>query len=264
MSPKNVARTYWKCVLALFVTLSVAGNVQYAILIAPEPFTVGAGVATAVAPLALFLVTEGLTLGAGSGVRRATYRVAVTALAAITAAAFAASYIQLHSLLLEFRLPAITAVLAPAIVDAVVAVSSLMILAMRPTATVAAPVAGGQVVAAPPTDPAAEPVAGAVAAARTSAGLHLVAGPGDHNMGGSDHAAAGAAGIPMTSADAHLDRAAELVAAGVVKAPPPTVAAALAGLADGGSHRAVAAATGLHRTSVSRLAAAAEEAVGVG
>lgn len=57
-----------------------------------------------------------------------------------------------------------------------------------------------------------------------------------------------------TSADLHSVTAHELVAAGVVRAEPAAVAAAVAGLAAGDSHRAVALATGLHRTSVARVA----------
>ncbi|ULP48053.1 DUF2637 domain-containing protein [Mycolicibacter virginiensis] len=254
-------RKWFMWVLLGSTAASLAGNIAAATLLphggAALPTAVVIAVAS-VAPLALPVAVHSVPVAAraAGGVRA----VVVVSVAVVSLAAFAMSFDALAQLAHAAGHSGWVGALLPVTLDVLAAASAVALVLDPAVATVAAPVADGHDVAAPPTDPAAEPVTGAVAAARTSAGLHLVAGPGDRDMDGSDQLD----GTPMTSADVHIGRAQELVAAGVVKAPAPTVAAALAGLADGGSLRAVAASTGLHRTSVSRLAAAAEEAVSAG
>nr|WP_046284134.1 DUF2637 domain-containing protein [Mycobacterium sp. UM_NZ2] len=256
------ARTYWKCLLGLLVCASVAGNVGH-IVLANVTSPIPSAIAAAFPPLLLAAVVEGLALTVGASVRTWVYRAGVVCAGAIAGGAFYASYVALRDLAIELHFPPMVAPVIPLLADAGMAMSTLMVLALRPVQAdaVAAPATDGHAPAASPAAPVAGPVADPAAAGYSGTGLHLVPGHGDRHPASTSHAAAGVDGTSMTSCDAHLGRAQKLVAAGVVKAEPVTVATALAGLADGGSHRAVAAATGLHRTSVARLATAAEEVV---
>jgi len=253
----------WRYTLAVAVAASVAGNVRYAWLTGSAELAAEAGAVAAAAPLFLFFVTHNLAAEPAGITRGWRQKAALAGAWAITAAAFAASYQQLHAYVQVLGLSSASAWLTPLIVDVTIAVASVKVLDPA-TAAPAAPATGGHAPAAPVAGAVADPAADPAAAGSAVPGLHLVPGQGDRRPTSADHAAAGAGGMPAASPDAHLGRAEELVAAGVVKAPVPAVATALAGLADGGSLRAVAAATGLHRTSVSRLAAAAEEVVTAG
>ncbi|ULP45889.1 DUF2637 domain-containing protein [Mycolicibacter virginiensis] len=260
----------WRYTLAVAVAASVAGNVRYAWLTGSAELAAEAGAVAAAAPLFLFFVTHNLAAEPAGITRGWRQKAALAGAWAITAAAFAASYQQLHAYVQVLGLSSASAWLTPLIVDVTIAVASVKVL--DPASVAPARVATGDhaaatsdhAVAASPAAPVADPATDPPAAGHSGAGLHLVAGQGDRHLTSADHAAAGVDGMPAASPDAHLGRAEELVAAGVVKAPVPAVATALAGLADGGSHRAVAAATGLHRTSIARLATAAEEVMTAG
>ncbi|MCB9441129.1 MAG: DUF2637 domain-containing protein [Mycolicibacterium sp.] len=241
-------RRHWAGVLTAAVLVSVAGNVGHAILTAPEHLRVPAAVAAALPPIALLAVTEGLARSHGHGVRRRVYRAGVAGGVMIAALAFVLSFAALRDLAIALGQPAAVAAGWPLLADATIAVASVMLLAMKPEAVVATrPAIGGQhPVAVPVADADPEPaVAAPMAAVATPvaspvAGGHLVAITGQTSGDASE--------------DQHRDRAAELVEAGVVRAPVATVATALAGLATGDSHRSVAAATGLHRVTVAKLA----------
>lgn len=119
----------WRWTLALAVTVSVAGNVAYALLTATPAHAVGAAAAAAVAPTMLFLITHNLAAegrGAAAGWR---HRASFVGAWAITLAAFAASYVELHALMILLGRSPVSAVLTPLIVDVAIAVASLRVLA---------------------------------------------------------------------------------------------------------------------------------------
>lgn len=226
MSP----RKYWAAVLTAAVIVSVAGNVGHSLLTAPAALRIPAAFAAALPPLALLGVTEGLSRSAGAGVRPRVYRAGVAGAVAIAALAFILSFAALRDLAIALGQPAAVAAGWPLLADATIAVASVMVLALK--TSVAAPTADDHPATAPVTTP----------------------GHNGHQL----------AVVPLTSdittPAPELVTAEALVRDGVVKAEPAKVAAAVAALAAGGSHRAVAVASGLHRTSVARVA----EAVGAG
>lgn len=117
----------WRWTLALAVTISVAGNVGYALMTATPAHAVIAALAAAVAPTMLFLITHNLAADrdGGGGWRQ---RASLAGAWAITVAAFAASYIELHALMLLLGRSPASAILSPLIVDVAIAVASLRVL----------------------------------------------------------------------------------------------------------------------------------------
>jgi Protein of unknown function (DUF2637) len=218
-------RRYWQCVLAASVAVSVAGNVGHAALTAPAALKVPACLAAALPPLALMVVTEGIARSAGAGVRRRVYRAAVTGAVGIAGLAFVLSFAALRDLAVLLGQPAAVAAGWPLLADLTIAVSAAMALALSaPTHRAGAPLSTDGHPAAVNGHPVATPAADAMTSGIT---------------------------VPPS----HVETATELVRSGRVRADVTAVAAAVAGLAAGDSHRAVAAATGLHRTSVARVAA---------
>lgn len=118
----------WRWTLALAVTISVAGNICYALMTATPAHAVIAAMAAAVAPMMLFLITHNLA-GDRGGVRCWQQRVSLAGAWVITAMAFAASYIELHALMLLLGRSPASAILTPLIVDVAIAVASLRVLA---------------------------------------------------------------------------------------------------------------------------------------
>ncbi|PQM53749.1 hypothetical protein C5U48_02785 [Mycolicibacter virginiensis] len=277
-------RRYWGWTLTAAVTVSVAGNVGHALLTATPALRGYAAIAAALPPLALLTVTEGLARSVGQGVRRWAYWVGMIGAAAIAMLAFVLSFAALRDLAIALGQPAAVAAGWPLLADATIAVSSIMLLAVKPvadnhhaavpatdapaapptiTSWTAASSATATTVTASPATPAAassQPVGEAAAAvadtaltggdAVADAGGHLT--PGLHLVPGGE-----AAGEP---ADRHLAAAKAALAAGVVVKPPvPVAARALRLRAAGESQRAVAEQLGIDRSVVARLEAFAEE-----
>lgn len=119
----------WQATLALAVTISVAGNVGFALMTATPAHAVGAAVGAAVAPTMLFLITHNLAAERGSAACGWRQRVSLAGAWAITVAAFAASYVELHALMILLGRSPVSAVLTPLIVDVAIAVASLRVLA---------------------------------------------------------------------------------------------------------------------------------------
>lgn len=118
----------WRWTLALAVTISVAGNVGYALMTATPAHAVIAALAAAVAPTMLFLITHNLA-GDRGGARDWRNTVSLAGAWAITLMAFAASYIELHALMLLLGRSPASAILTPLIVDVAIAVASVRVLA---------------------------------------------------------------------------------------------------------------------------------------
>lgn len=246
-------RRYWRWTLAGAVAVSVAGNVGHAWLTAPATLRVPAAVAAALPPIALLVVTEGLARAVGAGLRRAAYRVAVTGAAAIAATAFVLSFVALRDLAVALGQPAAVAAGWPLLADAVIAVSSLMLLAMKPADPDAASSDQGDDHLAEPEAAPAEVLAELVApptyptgnAWLTSKnGLAVTVATGEIDVAESE----------VPARETNLDEAARIIAATGIVAAPEAVAVVLAELAAGSSRRAAATASDLHRTQVTKIA----------
>lgn len=191
----------------------------------------------ALAPLMLAATVHMLALMVQAGIDGWRYKGALAAVGIICCIAFALSFEKLAALAAAAGHSGHTTLLLPLLVDAVIGVATgVLVVLDRPAA--------GTVVAA-----MAEPVAVADTVAVEAAETSLTT----ENAPAKLHVAG--------AADAHMERARELVAGGWPKAEPAAVATALAGLAAGESQRAAAAASGLHRTTVGRLAEVATAGV---
>lgn len=277
---------YWGWTLTAAVAVSVAGNVGHALLTATPALRGYAAVAAALPPLALLVVTEGLAHSVGHGVRRWTYRAGMAGAVVIALLAFVLSFAALRDLAIALGQPAVVAAGWPLLADATIAVSSVMLLAVRPVATttagkpaattsitadtVSAPVtpggpATGTASAADPVADSHHPVGTPPGAAHqpvpaptvncgdavARAELHLVTGD-DGASGVADHRGGGH--------DRHMMVARAALAAGVVVKPAAPVVAEALRLRDAGeSQRAVAAQLGIDRSVVARLEAFAAE-----
>ena len=130
-------RTYWRALLAASVAISVAGNTGH-VLLTQADHRVAAAAWAAVPPLMLAAITHGMAATAGAGVRRWIYRAGVAGAVAIAMMAFAVSFVALRDVSVLLGCPPAVAALMPLIVDAAIAVSTTMVLAVRPAAETAA------------------------------------------------------------------------------------------------------------------------------
>ncbi|GAA4403908.1 helix-turn-helix domain-containing protein [Tsukamurella soli] len=258
MSPQ----AYWRGLLAVSVTTSIALNVAH-VLIATGPHRGVAVAVAAVPPGMLFAVTHGLAATADAGVRRAVYRVAVTGAAALALGAFAASYIAIRDLALALAYPRVVAAILPVIVDCAIAVASAMLLAVRPTDVTQADDAGGDpritAAAQSPVDaPASEP-APTPSSVPTPPVTHPLMQP--HHAASAPATCADPTPAPMPAVQAvgdggaaDADGAADAGGDAGDAAPRHAVRARVLALAaDGASSRAIAAETGVSASTVLRI-----------
>ncbi|MFC6130233.1 DUF2637 domain-containing protein [Mycolicibacterium llatzerense] len=132
------ARAWWRAVLVASVTISISGNVYHALLTAPDGLRIPAAIMSALPPLAVFGVTEGLMRSAGAGVRTGAYWAGVAGGVGIALIAFVLSFWALRSLAVMMGEPPGVAAGIPLLADLLVAVSSVMLLSFRPMNSAAA------------------------------------------------------------------------------------------------------------------------------
>lgn len=120
--------TYWRLVLITFVAITVAGNTGHVLLVGAE-HPVPAAALAAVPPLALVLITHGLTgrIGRGGG---AVFVVGAIGAVAVAGGAFWISWVTLRDLTAQLLNcgPAVASVM-PLIIDVTIAVASAMAVA---------------------------------------------------------------------------------------------------------------------------------------
>lgn len=131
------ARSWWRAVLVAAVTTSICGNIYHALLTAPPGLRVPAAIMSALPPLAVVGITEGLMRSAGAGVRPAAYWAGVAGGVGIALIAFVLSFWALRALAITLGEPASVAAGLPLLTDLLVAVSSVMLLSFRPVSSVA-------------------------------------------------------------------------------------------------------------------------------
>lgn len=279
------ASAYWKTLLAAAVAVSVAGNTGHAFL-AENLHRWAAAAWAAVPPLMLFAVTHGLTNSAGIVGRRWVWRAGVAGAAMIAVGAFWASYVALRDLSAVLGCPSRVAIVMPLIVDAAIAVASVMALAVKPVAATAITPA---LVVEQPCHLAATETGGGVKAtnhmaAEVVVGTGVVADGPSMNSGNAvtasgGHPAGAVVGAPALhlvdqarsamatsrrrensqADDRHVAVAEALLADGKVRGHLPAVAAAVRAASTNPqpSQRATAASTGLGRSTVKRVYEAA-------
>lgn len=120
--------TYWRTVLCAFIGITVAGNTGHVLLVGAE-HPIPAAALAAVPPLALVLITHGLTgrIGRGGG---AVFWIGAVGAVAVAGGAFWISWVTLRDLTAQLLNcgPAVASVM-PLIIDVTIAVASAMAVA---------------------------------------------------------------------------------------------------------------------------------------
>ncbi|RIU41032.1 DUF2637 domain-containing protein [Mycobacteroides abscessus] len=120
--------SYWRTVLCVFIGITVAGNTGHVLLVGAE-HPIPAAALAAVPPLALVLITHGLTgrIGRGGG---AVFWIGAVGAFAVAGGAFWISWVTLRDLTSQLLNcgPAVASVM-PLIIDVTIAVASAMAVA---------------------------------------------------------------------------------------------------------------------------------------
>lgn len=169
--------SYWRTVLCVFIGITVAGNTGHVLLVGAE-HPIPAAALAAVPPLALVLITHGLTgrIGRGGG---AVFWIGAAGAFAVAGGAFWISWVTLRDLTAQLLNcgPAVASVM-PLIIDVTIAVASAMAVAAHRRELVHAHQESvAQVLtAAPVTVPAAVPVSMSTAPAVQQSDAQLSTG----------------------------------------------------------------------------------------
>ncbi|OCB56198.1 hypothetical protein A5722_15030 [Mycobacterium vulneris] len=120
--------SYWRTVLCVFIGITVAGNTGHVLLVGAD-HPIPAAALAAVPPLALVLITHGLTgrIGRGGG---AVFWIGAVGAVAVAGGAFWISWVTLRDLTAQLLNcgPAVASVM-PLIIDVTIAVASAMAVA---------------------------------------------------------------------------------------------------------------------------------------
>ena len=261
---RRAVRVFWGLLLGA-TTVSLLGNVAHAVLPYLPRVAVQIGVA-AVPPIALLAAVHGIALAVRAGASGKVYCWAVGAVAAIGVGAFSLSFQALSALMQAIGYSGTTAWVFPVIVDAAVAVATLMLIALgdkparRPrsaTASIGAHTSTPPRTVQPPTQGAKahskepEPSGASTLGAHAEwAGDAVAVRPASvHTVQGSAHDEAQiGAGIAL-----------DLIASGATTQPPETVLAVLTASRDGASINAAAKAAGINYRTAQRIVEAAQE-----
>ncbi|SHT29356.1 DUF2637 domain-containing protein [Mycobacteroides abscessus] len=230
------ARAWFGSTLLASTVVSLAGNVGYTLIARPNVHTAVSIAVAAVAPLGLAAAVH--SVGVAARARGTVRAVVLTAVAVVAISAFVLSFEALAGLARLVGHTGWTAYLLPVVVDVMVAASTTALVLERPQHLVRE------------AEAATRPVAGGQAPATPAAAVLI---PAEGEIKPLVKGVDGQTATADVDQDGHLPAAKQLVAAGAVKGPVESVAAAMAALAAGESQRAVAASSGLHRTTVARL-----------
>jgi hypothetical protein len=219
--------------------------------------------------VALLAAVHGIALAVRAGASGRVYCWAVTAVVAIGVGAFAVSFLALRDLMRAIGYSYATAWIFPAIIDAAVAVSNLMLVALGDKPVRRARAVGAQI--APAQRPAQGANKGVNATARRQAVQPSIAqtpvpsAPARAQTSAPSvpsrvASAQGSAHITAHAGDADLASiAVDLLESGVTTQPVDTVIAALAATLDGASINAAAKASGINYRTAQRIVEGAAE-----
>jgi hypothetical protein len=261
---RRAVRFFWGLLIGA-TTVSLTGNVVHAVLPYIPPVAIQIG-AAAVPPFALLAAVHGIALAVRAGASGRVYCWAVSAVAAIGVGAFAVSFLALRDLMQAIGYGCTTAWIFPTIIDAAVAVSTLMLVALgdKParrsrTATIPAsaqtPAAQGRALR-PAQTAKAEVMPVAPTSVRSQMARHSWA---QRSASAQPDPAqtVRSAQAEVTQADADL--ASDLIASGVTTQSVDTVIAVLSSCRDGASINAAAKASGINYRTAQRIVEAAAE-----
>ncbi len=246
---------FW-CLLIGATTVSLMGNVTHAVLPYIPRIAIQAG-AAGVPPIALLAAVHGIAVAVRAGASGAIYRWAVGAVAAIGVGAFAVSFMALRDLMRGIGYGVVTACVFPVIIDATVAVSTMMLVALgdKPVRRVRKPVAP-----APAHTAAGQPYAPAQVSppSRTQ---RLRDGDTASSVNSAPKSPAlSEVSAPERCADAVVDHRAlaqALVDAGATTKPTDLVLSILSAHEEGKALNRIATELGVHHKTVARILDAA-------
>jgi hypothetical protein len=249
-SHRRAVRFFWGLLIGATM-VSLTGNVVHAILPYIPRVIVQIGTA-AVPPIALLAAVHGIALAVRAGASGRVYRVAVSAVAAIGAGAFAVSFLALRDLMQDIGYSGAIAWIFPAIIDTAVAVSTLMLVALgyKPARR------ARTVTASENTQP---PMRGAKTKVKRSAAKgeqaqRVISEPAQTPVSVQPDPAQTVQGLVQTVATrVDADLASELIASRVTTQPVETVIAVLAASRDGASINAAAKASGINYRTAQRI-----------
>ncbi len=246
---QRAIRFFWSTLFGA-AAISLAANVTHAVL-GLIPHVCIQIAAAAVPPIALLACTHGIGLAVRAGVGGRVYGVAVAATVLIGVGAFALSFAAQRGLMIAIGYSAATAWILPLVVDASIAISTTMLVALgdKPVRRTG----GGAGQAAPvPKAPVPKPVPQAV----PKQAVHKQAVP-------KQRASKAAVTKPMPKQAVHnsdvqadTELARELVTSGVTLQPVDTVVGVLAAIRGGASINSASKTFGLNYRTTRKIALA--------
>jgi hypothetical protein len=257
----RAVRFFWTLLIGATV-VSLIGNIAHAVLPYLPRLVVQVG-AAAVPPVVLLAAVHGIALVVRAGASGTVYRWAVGAVAVIGVGAFTVSFLALRDLMLAIGYSPATAWIFPAIIDTVVAVSTMMLVALgdKPVRRVRA---------ATPSVGTRTPVDGhsAAGAVQSTKSQVKAASRQQVRQVGRRNASAPAQPDPVQKVRNSVqtgvalddaDLASDLIASGVTTKPVETVIAVLTARREGASINASAKASGINYRTAQRIVEAAAE-----
>lgn len=253
----RAVRFFWILLLGA-TAVSLLGNITHAVLPYIPHVAIQIG-AAAVPPIVLLAAVHGIGVAVRAGASGPVYCGSVAAVALIGAGAFALSFLALRDLMQVIGYSPATAWVFPAIIDTLVAVATMMLVALgdkpaRRTRTVAAP-ASLQVKASRPSASArpltpsrplsvhSDKVAHSAESAQIEPALSAAPAPNQHAEGAVDRTALAQA----------------VVDAGATTKPVAVVASILSAHQRGTALNRIAADVGVHHKTVARIIDAADD-----
>jgi hypothetical protein len=257
---RHAVRFFWVLLVGTAI-VSVSGNIAHAVLPYIPHVVIQVG-AAAVPPIVLLAAVHGIALAVRAGASGTVYRWAVAAVALIGAGAFALSFLALRDLMQVIGYSPATAWIFPAIIDTMMAVSTMMLVALGDKPARRVPRVGTQPgtvqkAAQIPSQSAkaeATPLRSAALTHTEQAKRGRIPAPARPGQVQTVQHSAQTSG---TQVDADL--ASELVASGVTTQSVETVIAVLAARRSGASINAAARASGINYRTAQRITVAAAE-----
>ena len=258
---RRAVQFFWVLLVGTAI-VSVSGNIAHAVLPYIPHVVIQVG-AAAVPPIVLLAAVHGIALAVRAGASGTVYRWAVAAVALIGAGAFALSFLALRDLMQIIGYSPATAWIFPAIIDTMMAVTTLMLVALgdKPVRRIRAATSTASTDASTARRPQRSAKVDVAPFAPTSARAQQVQPdrmqPSAPLQRASTQAVQESAQTEATQADA--DIALELIAAGVTTKPVDTVTAVLSATRTGTSINAAAKAAGINYRTAKRIVEATAE-----
>lgn len=261
---RRAVRFFWAFLIGATL-VSLVGNIAHAVLPYIPHVVIQIGAAT-VPPVALLAAVHGIALAVRAGASGRVYICAVSAVATIGVGAFALSFLALRDLMQAIGYSPTTACIFPAIIDAAVAVSTLMLVALGDKPVRRARMGNTSANTQSPREQRLprtprQPTKGqAKASAPGGARVPTSAWSQRHSAQTAQESAPNTGARGDTEiAQFDADLASELIASGVTTQPAETVITVLEAHRNGASINAAAKASGINYRTAQRIVGAAAE-----